>query len=80
MAILTEDRRFLRETVVEGIAKSRVEVETAREGDEVGLLLRDVQMSDISIGMIWSGKNEALPPRPSLRTVRATHAAYGSSQ
>ena len=55
VSFLTEDRRVLRETVVEGIAKSRVEVETAREGDEVGLLLRDTPMSDISIGMIVVG-------------------------
>lgn len=55
VAILTEDRRVVLETVIEGIAKSRVEVETAPEGDEVGLLLRDVQLSDISIGMIVVG-------------------------
>jgi len=57
VAILNEERRVLFETIVEGIAKSHVEVEAAREGDEVGLLLKDVALSDISIGMTVVGLN-----------------------
>jgi hypothetical protein len=46
-------------------------------GDDLNAVEAIVQQPQCLV--MWSGKDEALPPRPPLRTVRATHAAYGSS-